>query len=88
MDETGIFRVNGNVRVVESLKASFNRTGNADFEEMRDVTSVASLLKMFLRELPNGLISEELTAAFIRAQMSMSSECLLWEGWRIVQMDS
>jgi len=67
VDEKGIFRVNGNVRVVESLKASFNKTGDADFKEV-DVMSVASLLKMFLRELPSNLIPEDLTRTFIIAQ--------------------
>ncbi|XP_048581616.1 protein FAM13B isoform X3 [Nematostella vectensis] len=61
----GIFRVSGNHKVVESLKATFDRDGDADLEEC-DVMAVAGLLKLFLRELPEPPVPQSLTADFIK----------------------
>ncbi|RZF37490.1 hypothetical protein LSTR_LSTR013727 [Laodelphax striatellus] len=49
----GLFRLSGgNPKLVEQLKASFDRTGDADLEGCGDVASVAALLKLWLRDLP------------------------------------
>ena len=64
----GIFRVNGNGRIVDKLRASFEKTGDADLDAVLDVMSVAGLLKLFLRELPEGVVPEENTKLFVRAQ--------------------
>ncbi|EDO47842.1 predicted protein, partial [Nematostella vectensis] len=61
----GIFRVSGNHKVVESLKATFDRDGDADLEEC-DVMAVAGLLKLFLRELPEPPVPQALTTDFIK----------------------
>ncbi|XP_013391570.1 protein FAM13B isoform X3 [Lingula anatina] len=61
----GIFRVNGNARVVEKLKASFDKTGDADLLEAGDVMAVAGLLKLFLRELPDAVIPESETQKYV-----------------------
>ncbi|VDD74685.1 unnamed protein product [Mesocestoides corti] len=70
----GLFRVNGNSRVIESLRnaADAAMSGNvsnsvdiciaksdlflAHLERCGDIHSVASLIKLFLRELPIGLV--------------------------------
>ncbi|KAH9287295.1 Protein FAM13A [Echinococcus granulosus] len=60
----GVFRVNGNSRVIENLRNaadSFMSTGDGDLflahlERHGDIHSVASLIKLFLRELPIGLV--------------------------------
>eukprot|EP00058_Branchiostoma_floridae_P001605 XP_002587093.1 hypothetical protein BRAFLDRAFT_102609 [Branchiostoma floridae] len=64
----GIFRVNGNTKVVEKMKTSFDKTGDANLEEFGDVFSVASLLKMYLRELPDAVIPESLHSQFVAVQ--------------------
>jgi len=54
----GLFRVNGNVRVVRNMKEEFDETGDADLEEVNDqiIAACASLLKQFLRELTEPII--------------------------------
>ena len=68
LDCEGVFRVNGNQRVVDKLKLTFDQTGDADFEEAGDIMAVAGLLKLFLRELPDAIIPDSLTGQFVRVQ--------------------
>ena len=65
----GIFRINGNSRVVERLRTSFDRTGDADLAEAGDVMAVAGLLKLYLRELPEGVIPDHMTQLFVTTQL-------------------
>lgn len=60
MRQEGLFRVNGNIKVVDRLKTLFDKNGEADLEEIGDVPACASLLKMFLRELTDPVIPEDL----------------------------
>jgi RhoGAP domain. len=54
----GLFRLSaGNPKLIERLRASFDRTGDADLEAAGDVATAASLLKLWLRELPEPIIS-------------------------------
>lgn len=64
----GLFRVNGNMKVVDRLKTAFDKCGDADLEEIGDVAAAASLLKMFLRELSEPVIPEDLQPLFISVQ--------------------
>ncbi|XP_068710197.1 protein FAM13A-like isoform X2 [Montipora foliosa] len=66
LSHEGIFRISGNHKVVESLKASFDRDGEVDLEHVGDVMAVAGLLKLFLRELPEPLVPQNLKADFIQ----------------------
>ena len=66
----GIFRINGSTRVVDKMKAIIDKTGDTDFEEAGDVMAIASLLKMFLRELPDPIMTETLHHQFINVQQS------------------
>ncbi|KAL5112629.1 Protein FAM13A [Taenia crassiceps] len=60
----GVFRINGNSRVIENLRNAANLSMSledgdlflAHLERYGDVHSVASLIKLFLRELPIGLV--------------------------------
>ncbi len=45
--QEGIYRVNGNARIMENLKISFNRIGDADLIN-KDIFSVGGVLKLFL----------------------------------------
>ncbi|XP_043917386.1 protein FAM13A isoform X2 [Protopterus annectens] len=58
--QEGLFRVNGNVKVVERLRLKFEQGEHVALVGNADVTSVASLLKLFLRELPDGVITSSL----------------------------
>ena len=68
IQQEGIFRVNGNSRVVESLRLGYDGAGDAALESADDIMAVAGLLKLFLRELPQSIIPETLTAQFVRTQ--------------------
>jgi len=55
--EEGIFRLSGNVQEVDELKYRFNRGEIVDFtSEKHGIHAVASLLKMYLRSLPEPVI--------------------------------
>jgi len=67
IDVEGILRTNGNSKLLEKLRSSYNHTGRGDVLTADPVT-VGGLLKLFLRELPNGLIPQQFTAQFVNAQ--------------------
>lgn len=54
---SGLFRISGKVKQYQELKKSFNDGAFPEFD-MEDIHPLASLLKLFLRELPGGLIPE------------------------------
>ncbi|XP_067901934.1 protein FAM13A isoform X2 [Heterodontus francisci] len=66
LEQEGLFRVNGNVRVVEQLRQSYDGGVKPDLVREADVCSVASLLKLFLRELPDSLIVSRLHSQFMQ----------------------
>ncbi len=57
LSETGLFRVGGSVKHCKELRKSFDEGGFPELDSM-DVHTSASLLKVFIRELPGGLIPE------------------------------
>jgi hypothetical protein len=62
----GLFRLSaGNPKLVERLRASFDRTGDADLEGAGDVATVASLLKLWLRELPEPVIASHVATELL-----------------------
>jgi len=62
----GLFRLSaGNPKLVERLRVSFDRTGDADLEGAGDVATVASLLKLWLRELPEPVIASPVAAELL-----------------------
>ncbi|XP_039542921.1 protein FAM13A isoform X2 [Pimephales promelas] len=54
--QEGLFRVNGSVRTVDNLRQRFDAGEDVDLHQEADAFAVASLLKQFLRDLPEGLI--------------------------------
>ncbi|XP_062902910.1 protein FAM13A isoform X1 [Mobula hypostoma] len=66
LEQEGLFRVNGNVKVVDRLRQSYDSGGVPDLIQEADVCSVASLLKLFLRELPDAVIVSRLHSQFMR----------------------
>ncbi|KAL8952432.1 MAG: hypothetical protein Q9222_001667 [Ikaeria aurantiellina] len=66
--EEGIFRLSGSSVVIKALKDRFNNQGDFDFladGQYYDVHAVASLLKLYLRELPNTVLTRELHLDFL-----------------------
>lgn len=68
IDCEGIFRINGSAKTVEKIKETFDKTGDADLDAIDDVMAVAGSLKQFLRDLPDSVIPESMTAQFIQTQ--------------------
>ncbi|CAJ0941728.1 unnamed protein product, partial [Mesorhabditis belari] len=70
METVGIYRIPGNTAAVNALKETLNQGfDNLDFNDSRwkDVNVVSSLLKMFLRKLPEPLLTDKLYPFFIDA---------------------
>lgn len=66
LHQEGLFRVNGNVRAVENLKQHLEGGEDEDLLSVSDTCTVASLLKQYLRDLPEGLIDAEVQHALIQ----------------------
>jgi RalA-binding protein 1 len=67
--EEGIFRLSGSNITIKALRERFNTEGDVKLLEgdYYDVHAVASLLKLYLRELPNSILSRELHLDFLKA---------------------
>ena len=68
-NEEGIFRLSGSNLVIKQLKERFNTEGDLNFladDTYYDVHAVASLLKLYLRELPSMVLTRELHVEFIQ----------------------
>ena len=65
--EEGIFRLSGSSVVIKGLRDRFNIEGDFDFADGQyyDVHAVASLLKLYLRELPSTVLTRELHLKFL-----------------------
>ena len=69
--EEGIFRLSGSNVVIKALRERFNTEGDFDFRadgQYYDVHAVASLLKLYLRELPVTVLPRELHLDFLAVQ--------------------
>lgn len=66
--EEGIFRLSGSNTVIRALKERFNNEGDVDLledETRYDIHAVASLLKLYLRELPASILTRDLHLDFL-----------------------
>ena len=76
--EEGIFRLSGSSVVIKALRDRFNTEGDFDFladEQYFDVHAVASLLKLYLRELPSTVLTRELHLKFLAVLGKRMSDC-------------
>lgn len=66
--EEGIFRLSGSSLVIKQLRERFNNEGDINLltdEQYYDIHAIASLLKMYLRELPSTILTNDLRTQFI-----------------------
>jgi RalA-binding protein 1 len=68
INEEGIFRLSGSNIVIKALRERFNIEGDIKLLEGQyyDVHAVASLLKLYLRELPASILTRELHLDFLK----------------------
>eukprot|EP00118_Oscarella_pearsei_P009187 m.51423 g.51423 ORF g.51423 m.51423 type:complete len:522 (+) comp34137_c0_seq5:146-1711(+) len=67
LKEVGIFRLPGHQVRVNTLKESFDKGENPEISASEDIHTIASLLKLYLRVLPEPLIPFEYCDMFIGA---------------------
>ncbi|KAL7788223.1 hypothetical protein V8C37DRAFT_388915 [Trichoderma ceciliae] len=66
--EEGIFRLSGSNVVIKQLRERFNNEGDINLvtdEQYYDIHAVASLLKLYLRELPTSILTRDLHLEFM-----------------------
>ncbi|TVY28926.1 putative Rho-type GTPase-activating protein [Lachnellula hyalina] len=66
--EEGIFRLSGSNVVIKQLRERFNTEGDLNLitdDQYYDIHAVASLLKLYLRELPTTILTRELHLEFL-----------------------
>ncbi|KAF2845074.1 RhoGAP-domain-containing protein [Plenodomus tracheiphilus IPT5] len=68
ISEEGIFRLSGSNIVIKGLRDRFNLEGDIKLLDGQyyDVHAVASLLKLYLRELPSSILTRELHLDFLK----------------------
>ena len=83
--EEGIFRLSGSNVVIKALRERFNVEGDIDLlaqGQYYDVHAVASLLKLYLRELPTTVLTRELHLDFLQV-LGMHSLTISLRIWLI-----
>lgn len=60
LETVGLFRLSGNTKRTEELKALFDKGVKVDLREEPEIHVTCSLLKCYIRELPNPLIPYEM----------------------------
>lgn len=72
--EEGIFRLSGSNIVIKALRDRFNSEGDVRLLDGQyyDVHAVASLLKLYLRELPTSILTRELHIDFLKVLGKLS----------------
>ncbi|KAK0660520.1 putative GTPase-activating protein [Cercophora samala] len=76
ISEEGIFRLSGSSVVIKQLKERFNTEGDINLvtdSQYYDIHAVASLLKLYLRELPTTILTNDLRLEFI-ATIEMTNQ--------------
>ncbi len=66
--EEGIFRLSGSNLVIKQLRERFNNEGDINLltdGQYYDIHAIASLLKLYLRELPSTILTNDLRTQFI-----------------------
>lgn len=76
--EEGIFRLSGSNVVIKALRERFNNESDINLiedEQYHDIHAVASLLKLYLRELPTTILTRDLHLQFLSVtEMPVLSE--------------
>ncbi|KAK5891242.1 hypothetical protein CgunFtcFv8_018516 [Champsocephalus gunnari] len=74
LQTVGIFRVGSSKKRVRQLREEFDHAIDVQLDEDQSVHDVAALLKEFLRDMPDPLLTKELYTAFINTTLLDSDE--------------
>ncbi|NWX24441.1 FA13A protein, partial [Aegotheles bennettii] len=66
LERVGIFRISGSVNKIKKLKQKYNKGEKVDLVNDGDVDSVASLLKIFLKELPVAVFPDNICSDLLK----------------------
>uniref|UniRef100_A0A8C1JWY5 Rho-GAP domain-containing protein n=1 Tax=Cyprinus carpio TaxID=7962 RepID=A0A8C1JWY5_CYPCA len=76
LSKSGLFRVGGSVKRWKELRKGFDEGGFPEFDSW-DILSSASLLKVFFRELPGGLIPEPHRTQLLKEELNQAVRTVL-----------
>ncbi|XP_041425060.1 rho GTPase-activating protein 22 isoform X3 [Xenopus laevis] len=74
LQEEGLFRLPGQATLVKELQDAFDSGAKPTFDKNTDVHTVASLLKLYLRELPEPVIPFSRYQDFLRCAHTLSRD--------------
>jgi RalA-binding protein 1 len=76
INEEGIFRLSGSNIVIRGLRERFNTEGDVKLLDGQyyDIHAVASLLKLYLRELPSSVLTRDLHLDFLKVLGTSSTQ--------------
>ncbi|XP_035533657.1 LOW QUALITY PROTEIN: rho GTPase-activating protein 6-like [Morone saxatilis] len=74
LQTVGIFRVGSSKKRVRQLREEFDRGVDVQLDEEHSIHDVAALLKEFLRDMPDPLLTKELYTAFINTTLLDTDE--------------
>lgn len=77
INEEGLFRVPGQMTIIENLKKEYDTRGTGTLDGITDVASVAGLLKLYLRELPEPLLVFRFYSTFVKIAKNPEAESRL-----------
>jgi hypothetical protein len=67
LKEEGIYRIPGSTTQVNTLKAQYNSGQRVNLDEILEPSTVAGTLKLYFRELPEPLLTRDLSNEFLKA---------------------
>ncbi|EDK36060.2 hypothetical protein PGUG_00158 [Meyerozyma guilliermondii ATCC 6260] len=71
--DVGIYRISSSVSELNALRSMIDKTGTVDFSERAyDVHALTSCVKLYFRELPDALISDEVISAVFELKQNGS----------------
>lgn len=79
LHEVGIFRLPGQASRIQALKELYDSGSQEEFSSTEDVHTVASLLKLYLRELPQSVVPFAFYDSYkLALEGTCLPECVVW----------
>ncbi|GIY23114.1 hypothetical protein CEXT_108872 [Caerostris extrusa] len=84
MEEEGLFRIGGSMIKIKKMKSAFDAGFHHLIEEERDPHNVAGILKLYLRTLPEPLLTYQLYDQWMEAAAEPDHDTRLTSLWSVV----